>query len=70
MAAIQRRKDRWQVRIRRRGFLVEVKTFNTRQDAEQWARSVETDMDRGSFLSRSEAEANTLEDLIERHIQM
>ncbi|RDK04592.1 tyrosine-type recombinase/integrase [Paraburkholderia lacunae] len=68
MAAIQRRKDRWQARIRRRGFPVEVKTFDTRQDAEQWARSVETDMDRGSFVSRSEAEANTLEDIIERYI--
>jgi len=68
MAAIQRRKDRWQARIRRRGFPVEVKTFDTRQDAEQWARSVETDMDRGSFVSRSEAETHTLEDIIERYI--
>lgn len=68
MAAIHRRKDKWQVRIRRKGFPVEVKTFNTRADAEQWARSVETEMDRGSFVSRSEAEANTLEDIIERYI--
>jgi len=68
MAAIQRRNDKWQARVRRKGFPVEVKTFNTRADAEQWARSVETEMDRGSFVSRSEAEANTLEDIINLYI--
>lgn len=68
MAAIHRRKDKWQVRVRRKGFPVEVKTFHTRADAEQWARSVETEMDRGSFISRSEAEANSLADIIERYI--
>ncbi|TAM55508.1 MAG: site-specific integrase [Paraburkholderia sp.] len=68
MAAIHRRSDKWQVRIRRKGFPVEVKTFSIRADAEQWARSVETEMDRGGFVSRSEAEANTLQDIIERYI--
>ncbi|WP_322073597.1 tyrosine-type recombinase/integrase [Burkholderia cepacia] len=68
MATIQRRNDKWQVRVRRKGFPVEVKTFNTRADAEQWARFIETEMDRGSFVSRGEAEANTLKDIIERYI--
>lgn len=68
MAAIQRRNDKWQVRVRRKGFPVEVKTFKTRADAEQWARFIETEMDRGSFVSRGEAEANTLKDIIERYI--
>ncbi|WP_175915878.1 MULTISPECIES: hypothetical protein [unclassified Burkholderia] len=68
MAAIQRRNDKWQARVRRKGFPIEVKTFNTRADAEQWARFIETEMDRGSFVSRGEAEANTLKDIIERYI--
>ncbi|MEA3120405.1 MAG: hypothetical protein QOI13_3675 [Paraburkholderia sp.] len=68
MASISRRNDKWQVRVRRKGFPVEVKTFNTRADAEQWARSVEIEMDRGSFVSRSTAEATTLKKVIERYI--
>jgi integrase len=68
MASISRRNDKWQVRVRRKGFPVEVKTFNTRADAEQWARSVEIEMDRGSFVSRSTAEATTLKEVIERYI--
>ncbi|RQT48498.1 tyrosine-type recombinase/integrase [Burkholderia cepacia] len=68
MASIRQRDGKWQVRVRRRGFADEAKTFSTRADAERWARSVETEMDRGSFVSRSEAEANTLEDIINRYI--
>ncbi|WP_230940148.1 hypothetical protein [Burkholderia pseudomultivorans] len=68
MAAIQRRNDKWQARVRRKGFPVEVKTFNTRADAEPWARSIETEMDRGSFVSCSEAEANTLEYVINLYL--
>lgn len=68
MASIRRRGDKWQARVARVGFPIEAKSFATRQDAERWARSIETEMDRGSFVSRSEAEANTLEDIIERYI--
>lgn len=68
MASIRQRDGKWQVRVRRRGFADEAKTFNTRTDAERWARSVETEMDRGSFVSRSEAEAHTLEDIINLYI--
>jgi integrase len=68
MASIQRRDDKWQVRIRRKGFPVEVKSFTSRQDAERWARSVESEMDKGSFVSRSEAESTTLKEVLERYI--
>ncbi|MBJ9968979.1 tyrosine-type recombinase/integrase [Burkholderia seminalis] len=68
MASIRHRDGKWQVRVRRRGFADEAKTFSTRADAERWARSVEIEMDRGSFVSRSEAEANTLENIINRYI--
>ncbi|QQK02096.1 hypothetical protein [Burkholderia anthina] len=68
MASIRQRDGKWQVRVRRRGFADEAKTFNTRTDAERWARSVETEMDRGSFVSRCEAEAHTLEDIINLYI--
>jgi len=68
MASIRKRGNKWQARVSRTGFPVETKSFSVRTDAERWARSIETEMDRGSFVSRSEAEANTLEDIIERYI--
>ncbi len=68
MASIRKRGNKWQARICRAGYPAETKSFNVRADAERWARSIETEMDRGSFVSRSEAEANTLEDIIERYI--
>jgi len=69
MAAIRQRDGKWQVRIRRKGFPEEAKSFATRADAERWARSVEIEMDRGSFVSRSEAESTTLKEVIERYIE-
>jgi len=68
MAAIRQRDGKWQARVRRKGFADEVKTFTTRADAERWARSVETEMDRGSYVNRSEAESTTLGDVLERYI--
>ncbi|CAG4890607.1 tyrosine-type recombinase/integrase [Paraburkholderia saeva] len=68
MASIRKRGSKWQARVCRAGYPPETKSFNIRADAERWARSVETEMDRGSFISRSEAEANTLEDIINRYI--
>lgn len=68
MASIRQRGNKWQARIARMGFPPEVKTFGTRQDAERWARSIETEMDRGSYVSRSGAESTTLGDVLERYI--
>ncbi|MGD7354343.1 tyrosine-type recombinase/integrase [Ralstonia pseudosolanacearum] len=68
MASIRQRGNKWQARIARMGFPPEVKTFGTRQDAERWARSIETEMDRGSYVSRSGAESATLGDVLERYI--
>lgn len=68
MASIRNRSGKWQARVTRKGFPDEVKTFGSRIDAERWARSIETEMDRGCFVSRSEAEATTLQDVIERYI--
>lgn len=68
MASIRQREGKWQARVRRKGFPDEVRTFPSRQDAERWARSVESDIDKGSYVSRSEAESTTLKEIIERYI--
>jgi hypothetical protein len=49
------------------GHAVQSKTFNTKADAEAWARQIEAEMDRGVFVSRAEAEGTTLSDALERY---
>ncbi len=69
MATIRKRGDlQWQAIIKRKGHPLQSKTFNFRKDAEEWARDVEREMDRGVFVSRVESERTTLHDLIERYI--
>jgi len=67
MASFRFRSNSWQARVRRKGHPDEVRSFITRQDAERWARSVETEMDRGAFTSTAEAEKHTFADLAMRY---
>lgn len=57
----------WETQIRRRGFPAQSKTFNTKAEAEAWAQMIESEMARGVWLSRGEAEATTLEDALDRY---
>lgn len=68
MASFRYRGNRWQARVRRHGHPDEVKSFVNRQEAERWARSVETDIDRGSFISTAQAQKYTFADLIDRYL--
>lgn len=68
MASIRHRGSKWQARVTRIGFPPEVKSFATRQDAERWARSIESEMDKGSYVSRTQAETTTLRHVLERYI--
>ncbi|EFL52144.1 integrase family protein [Solidesulfovibrio fructosivorans JJ]] len=67
MATIRPRGDSWEVRIRRKGWPVTCRTFDTKFDAEKWAREIESEMDRGVFVSRAEAEATTLAEALDRY---
>lgn len=69
MASIRPRGDRWQVRVTRQGFPPEVKTFRTKQEAEVWARAIETEIDKGTHQSRVEAERTTLGEIITRYAE-
>ena len=57
----------WQAQVRKKGHSSQTKTFETRAAAEQWAREIEYEMDRGIFVSRVEAESTTLGELLERY---
>jgi len=59
----------WRARIRRRGYPTVSKTFETKADAEAWARQIESEMDRKVFISRAEAEQYTLSECLDRYIE-
>ena len=68
MATIRKRGNlQWQAIVKRRGYGLTSKTFDTRRDAEAWARSIERDMDRGQYMPRNDAERTLLHELIERY---
>jgi len=70
MATIRRRGPyQWQAIIRRKGYPPETKTFEVKADAETWARSIENQMDRGVFVSMTEAESTTLGEALDRYAQ-
>ena len=57
----------WQVRIRKRGYPQQVKTFRTKSEAEAWAKVTESEMVRGVFQDRREAESTTLSEALDRY---
>lgn len=69
MASIRPRGERWQARVTRQGFPPEVKSFRTKQEAEAWARAIETEIDKGTHQCRIEAERTTLGEVIARYAE-
>ena len=69
MASITKRaiSGTWQAQVRRRGYETLSRTFDAKKDAQDWARQVEHEMDRGIFFDRTEAERTTLADALERY---
>jgi integrase len=57
----------WEAQVRRRGYPAQSKTFTTKAEAEAWANIIESEMSRGVWVSRSEAEATTLYQALERY---
>jgi len=65
MATFQMRESGYvQARVRRRGYPVQSKTFPNKTLAQEWARRVEAEIDRGTYVSASSAERTTIGDLI------
>ncbi|WP_162497802.1 tyrosine-type recombinase/integrase [Paraburkholderia dokdonensis] len=70
MAAITKRGPyQWRAQVRRHGYPAQSKTFNTKAEAEAWAKMIESEMARGIWVSRSEAEATTLYEALKRYEQ-
>lgn len=68
MATFRKRGNlQWEARIRKRGYPTTCKTFDTKAEAEQWAKGVETEMSKGQFVSTKEAESYTLAECLDRY---
>jgi len=69
MATIRKRGQyQWQAIIRRKGHPQQSKTFETRKDAEAWARKIEREMDTGAWRDTRESESTTLHVCLERYL--
>jgi len=72
MAAIRRRigprgKPVWQAQIIRLGFKPQYHTFDTKGEAEVWARRAESEMDTGAWQDRSEGDRTSFADALKRY---
>lgn len=68
MASFRQRNGKWQARVIRDGYPDQTKTFESKADAEKWARALESTIDKGQFVSTSEAHQTTLRDAIARYL--
>jgi len=69
MASIRFRSNKWQARVSRKGEQSLVKTFQTKEDAERWARSIEVEWDKGTYQNTHQAQKTTFGELIERYLR-
>jgi integrase len=69
MASIRNRNGKWQARITRKGEQPVAKTFQSKQDAERWARQIESDIDKGSYTNQVLADRSLFKDIIDRYVQ-
>lgn len=73
MASVTARQDQggitigWQVRIRKKGYPVQTRTFRLKAQAPMWARQIENEMDRGAFVPHAEFESTTREEALDRY---
>lgn len=68
MATIRKLRGRWQAQVRRRGMKPRAKSFDSKLEAEKWARDLEAQVDRfGSAPDTKVLESTTLGELMERY---
>jgi integrase len=66
MASIRKKGSSWEARVRIQGFS-DCKSFPSKKDAQLWAGETETEMRRGVFTPRNEAEQTSLGDALRRY---
>lgn len=67
MAYIQQRGEFWRAEVNRKGYKPAYHTFDTRKQAEKWARRTEAEMDAGIFVDKTLANRTTLAEALEKY---
>ncbi|XAZ23417.1 site-specific integrase [Sinorhizobium sp. B11] len=68
MPTIRKLRGRWQAQVRRRGMKPRAKSFDSKTEAEKWARELESQVDRfGAAPDTKILETTTLGDLLKRY---
>lgn len=67
MAYFRKRSGAWEATIDKKGFSRISRTFDTKSEAEAWASVKESEMVRGVFVSKKEAENTTLFEALDRY---
>ena len=68
MATFRNRHGRWQARVQRKGQQPVSKSFKSKEDAQRWARQIESEIDRGSYVSLALAGRTLFKEIIQRFI--
>jgi len=63
----KRNKNQWQAKIRKKGHSPVSKTFTKKVDAQNWARDIESEMDKGCYRSTVPAENTYLSEILDRY---
>ena len=69
MACFRKRGATWQALVKKKGFGQIGRTFDTKAEAETWAKITESELVRGVFTSQKEAESTTLSEALDRYEQ-
>lgn len=68
MATIRKLRGRWQAAVRRKGHAPRAKSFDSKAEAERWARDLESQLDRsGTLPDTRPAEKTTLAQILTRY---
>jgi integrase len=63
----QRGPLQWRVKVRRKGFPEQSRTFEYKEDAEKWARALENELATTGFIDRRSAEKNSFRQVLEKY---
>lgn len=68
MATFRKRgPSQWEAQVRKQGYPTQTRTFKTKADATDWSKMIESEMVRGVWVSRVEAESTSLLEALERY---
>jgi integrase len=68
MASFRFRNNRWQARVQRKEQKDLAKSFLNKPDAEKWARSIEIEIDRGTYINTDYAQKTLFKEILQKYL--